>query len=375
MTQHSDWAPSSMSRILSCPASAEAVKLYEKEETDASNLGGVAHGILEDCLTFGIEPYHDDIGVVEGVQLAVDYANQRLLKPRTEMYVEKRLAIPDTPVWGTTDNVFVDPQEIEIVDFKNGYVPVSIKLNAQFMSYLLGAIAEFGERKHYKITVIQPRYDHIDGPIRSYVVSHKDIDWFQQELNWALNNKGKFVAGKHCKYCPVQGACKTFAAWIAPSAATAMFYDLTNIHAVKDETIAQLLDMADLLPGWIKELRKEGMRRIFADKDVDGYKVVDGKVERDWTADAEAKLPELYSEMGIPSEALYEAKFVHPATAEKHVKATFKGKGKWVEHWRKVEELITKKKGFPSLVRDIDGRPQFKRGMEFTELTDGEIEV
>lgn len=366
---HSDWAPSSMGRILACPASAELVKLYKNDDSDASNLGTIAHGILEDALVFGLPVDHEDIELVEGVELAVEYAQQELLKG-PELHVEKRLSIAGTPVWGTSDLVFVHAEYLKITDYKHGYVPVEVANNKQLLSYLRGAIEEFGERDAYFIELIQPRFDHRDGPIRRYSVTRKDLAEFDDRLEWALANRTHFEAGAHCKYCPARGACKTFAKFLAPIVGTALYYELSDKHAVTDDTLAKLLDLSELLPGWIRELRSEAIRRTFAGKRVEGYKLVNGQGDRQWIEGAEVQLPALYDSLSIPNEAMYDRKLASPATVEKHVKGAFKGqkRGAWKTAWAEAEKLITRKSSVPALVREIDGRQQFRKGTEFGEL-------
>lgn len=373
--QHSDWAPSSLARILSCPASAEAVKLFKSEEdNEAANLGTEAAKVLEDCIMFGIEPQHEDVEIVEGIRIALEYVNERI-REGYEIYAEKKLSIPNSPIWGTADVIAVDDRSLEIADYKHGYVPVEVKLNAQLMAYLRGAIYEFGERKKYKITVLQPRYDHRDGPIRSYLVTEVDIEWFDNEVKWAVENQDVFKAGKHCKYCPARGACNTFAVYISNMGHSALAYDLTNSHTFDDNTLARLLDFSDLIPGWINELRKEGLKRIFNNREIPGYKVVTGKVTREWGESAPENLPTLYEKHGLPTNAVWERKLASPATVEKHFKAHYK-RQEFKDKWEEVKEYIENKEGGPSLVKDIDGRPKYMRGSEFGELpASGDIEL
>lgn len=376
---HADWAPSSIGRILACPNSVEVIKLYGQDDTAASNLGETAHGVLEDCITFGLPPSHADEELNEGVQLAVDYVEKRLneLGKDCELYIEKRLAIPDTPVWGTADLVFVTPKFIEIADYKHGYLPVDVYRCMQLMAYLTAAIAEFGPRKSYRLTIIQPRYNHIDGPIRSDDPTTEDIEFFMSELTSALRNWDKIHAGKWCKYCPARGACAVLAGYLVPFLNKAIDYDLTDKHTFDNVTMAKLLDFTDLLPGWIKEVRTEAYRRMMQDREVHGWKIVPGTQTREFVEGAEGQLKELYGEFGIPPEALYDASLASPRTVEYQIKAAFKPHGRkaWVEPFKRIEEFIKTKSSSPSLVRAIDGRPVLRRGDEFTELPvqDGEI--
>jgi hypothetical protein len=375
---HSDWSPSSGSIWVNCPASVEVSQLYkEEEDSEASELGTVAHGVLEDSLLFGTEPQHENMEIVEGVELAVDWVHEQLRKnPATKLYIEKRLEWPNTPVWGTTDSVLVTDKLLHIADFKFGWLPVNVDHNVQMLIYLIMAIMEFGERDEYHITVIQPRYYHKDGPIRTYRVTGADVAQIQQQVEWALANRGVFSAGRHCKYCKARGACATFAGWIVPRLNTALEYDITDRHTFSNETIAKLLDFLDLVPGYISAVKQEAFRRALNDRRIGGYKLVKGKAERKVTD--EDYIRAKYEEWGMPVEALYDASLVSPLGIENQLKARFRGEGRgvWKQRFEELAPAIQKVQGGLTLVRDVDGRPQFNKGDEFGELpldTNGDI--
>ena len=378
-TGHAEWAPSSASIWLNCPGSIQLNPLYKETGlTDAADLGTLAHGVLEDCITFGTKPQHPDEDINEGVDLALDFVHDVLEKyKKVTIIAEKRLVLPDTPVWGTTDLVAVNDDMIHIADYKHGWVPVNVKMNAQLMTYLAAAIAEYGERKKYKITVIQPKYDHIDGKVRTYEPSQEDVDWHQSEIRYALNNPDKFHAGKHCKYCKARGACKVFAGWLVPRLQTVMYWEISERHTYDNETLAKLLDFLDLVPGFISAVRQEAFKRALNDRAIGGYKIVKGKAERKIVDEEHIK--QKYLEIGIPVEALYEASFVSPLTVEKQIKGHYRAKGRnaWKEPWEEISKAIQTERGGMQLVRDIDGRPQFNKGDEFGELPvqDGDIFV
>lgn len=376
MSDHSDWSPSSGSIWLNCPGSVAVNPLYKEQEdkediTDASNIGTIAHGVLENCLLYDVPAEHEDYEIVEGVELAVEFVHSKILSvPQTTLYVERRLYVPDTPIWGTTDVLGVSPQMIHVADYKHGWVPVDVVKNVQLMLYLLAAIAEFGPRPEYWITVMQPRYLHRDGPTRSYRVTEADLAQLKQAIGWALSNRDKFFAGKHCKYCKVRGACATLAGWLLPRINEFIAYDITNKHTFSNETMAKLLDFVDMVPGWVSAVKQEAFKRALNDRRIGGHKIVKGKAER--KVQNEEGLKAKYVEWGIPVDALYEASLVTPLTVEKQLKARFKaeGRGKWQEYMQELvnEGIIGMTFGSLTLVRDVDGRPQFNKGDEFGEL-------
>lgn len=378
MSDHSVYAPSSASIWLNCPASATVSQLYKEDDTDASNLGTIAHGVLEDYALFGTEPQHPDMEIVEGVELAMAFVNDTLLRyPGVTLYTEKKLEIPNTDVWGTTDLVAVAPSVLHIADYKHGWVPVNVEKNDQMLTYLTAAIAEFGKRDKYIISVIQPRYYHRDGPVRDYLVTQDDLLGFNVRLEWALANPGEFRPGRHCKYCKARGACKALAGWLLPRLNTMMDYELTDKHTFDNALLAKMLDFLDMVPGYISAVRQEAYRRALNDRRIGGYKIVKGKAERK-VAD-EQFIRAKYEEWGIPEGALYDQSLVTPLSIENQLKARFRteGRGKWKQYWDQLSPAIDISYGSLTLVRDTDGRPQFNKGDEFGELPaiDGEVIV
>lgn len=380
MSDHSNWSPSSGSIWVNCPASVEVSQLYkEDEDSEASEEGTVAHGVLEDSLLLGIDPVHENMDIVEGVELAIAFVNDTLLRyPGVELKIEQRLAVPGTEVWGTADLVAVTPKLLHIADFKYGWLPINVDRNVQMLIYLLAAIMMYGERDEYYITIIQPRYYHKDGPIRTVPVSRDEVNWIRDRIQWATANPGVFQPGTHCKFCKARGACAALAGWMVPRLNKAVAYDITDRHTFSNETLAKLMDFLDIVPGYVSAVKQEAFKRALQDRHIGGYKLVKGKSERK-VVDAD-KLTAKYEHWGIPKEALYEASLVSPLTVENQLKARFKpeGRGKWKEYLDSlvVEGIISKVQGGLTLVRATDGRPQFNKGDEFGELpldTNGDI--
>lgn len=116
-------------------------------------------------------------------------------------------------------------KQLEIVDYKHGSgIVVEVeedgKPNAQAMLYALGLYKEVCRRhsaygstiKKIKLTIVQPRVSHVDGPIRSTTIRVKDLLKFEQQAYTAIqqgeSGNGVFVAGDHCTFCPRAGLCK-----------------------------------------------------------------------------------------------------------------------------------------------------------------------
>ena len=324
MTAHAELRPpSSASRWLSCPGSVEVLQTYDNMPSEASIRGDIAHKLLEESLEWGTVPDHPDVDIMYGVMMAMEYINKMegLHKSRGtiyNIYAEQQLDIPETGEFGTADVIFVTEDEIEIIDYKNGYVPVTIFMNAQLMCYLLGAIAKYGPRKRYQLTVIQPNYVHIDGMIRSFSPDAEQLEWFREQVFLSLASQ-EILAGKHCKntYCPARGTCEVFLAWSQENLKLAWYPGETV--AMTDEALAEAMEQADILQGYRDQLRGEAMRRMLQqNKTISGYKLVKGKKDRAYANDeARQKVLNNLCELGASPDDLYERKPISPAGVER----------------------------------------------------------
>jgi hypothetical protein len=281
-----NYPPSAAARWVNCPGSSLAVQLYPNDESDASTKGDFAHDILESCIIFGImEPVTEDEDLNENLAGVLEWIAQERARmgEGTKVYAEQVYDVPETGEFGTADVTLVSPSILHVADYKNGYVVVEVARNFQMLCYLLGAIAKFGRRAVYRITVLQPNASHIDGPYRTYTVTDDDLEWFRDLIRWSLANTQVFRAGPHCKktYCAHRGNCAAFLQYAQAECADAWFP--ADVNALSDEQLAAALDHADILQGLRDELRKAAMGRILQmDRTVAGYKVVKGRRDRDF---------------------------------------------------------------------------------------------
>lgn len=367
--------PSSAARWLSCHGSVRVAPLHPREESDQSQKGDLAHDLLENALLFGIPPRSENPDVDEGVHIALDYVaeRRRIYGPGTMAYAERRLNIPETGEFGTTDVLIVNPSILEVVDFKDGYVAVEVMRNPQLMLYLLGAIAEFGPRPDYRITVVQPNCSHIDGTVRSYDVTHADIELFRAQVAAAVAGD-TFTAGPHCKktYCEHRGACVTFLQWAQNNAADAWFP--SEVNGMSNEQLVAALDHAEVLQGLRSELRKEAMRRVLQqDARLPGYKVVKGRKDRQFK-DEQARLnaEAALRKLGARDQDLFKPPEPESVAGyERFVKAFARdmGRNTWRTVWDNTVGIhVTEFSGGLTLERATDARPEHRRGSEFDQL-------
>lgn len=373
MLQHAKHRPpSSAARWLSCPASVNVMEIYAGQDSDASLEGTKAHEMLSTYQEWGVMPDDEDVEMQYRVMMAMEWITATRKQYGGEYYYEQRLEIPETGEFGTCDSVFVTPALIHIMDYKDGWVPVDINKNAQLMTYLLGAIAKWGERPAYRITVVQPKYVHRDGMIRTQDISQDDVAWFREQVHYSMIHD-HYAAGPHCRktYCPHRGNCATFLAWSVDNMNLAWYP--SDFNALDDYQLGEALDQADILAGYRDQLRGEAFRRMARmDRRIPGYDLKKGKSNRDFSSDqARKQVMEKMKELGATEDDLFERVPISVAGVERFFKRKFKhmGRGAWMKPFAEaIQGYVTG--GDASLVveKEIDGRKSWKKGSEFGAL-------
>lgn len=382
--------PSSAHRWVHCPNSAHIAAMYPHEESEASLKGDMWHKCMEDTIRFGFVPPSADPDVTEAMEDLLAYVNKRIAEKGEVpiILVEVRLDIPLTGEFGTCDILLVWDDEIEVLDHKSGYVPVDVVRNDQMLTYLLGAIALYGTRPKYRLSVHQPNFDHIDGPLRNYDATEHDVLMYESQVQSSIQNENQVIAGPHCKatYCPHRGACEAFRQYSLED--LTLGWNTSEYKAMTDQNLAAALDAAEELAGYRTALRTEAMRRIMGlDRQVTGYKVVKGRRSR-----AVSKPRELVTSVQLQMGHEWACRLFPelewagtsvPVTNEnvlkslgtpKHIEDVIKQyakthrlpRGGWKQVYDNVVgAYIRETANGLALEKAIDGRPAHKRGSEF----------
>ena len=401
MSAHAKYrAPSAAKRWLACPHSALVAAMYPNEDSDASIKGTIWHEGMESILTFGCLPKDVDPDMGEALETLNDYVLRRIEemggRSVVKVYIEVQLFIPEIGDVGTPDIVLVGPSEVEIIDLKSGYVAVDVYKNDQMMIYLLGVLAKVGPPDSFKVmrvTIYQPLYDHIDGPLRTYEVTPADLDLLRSDIAISVANEMTITAGPHCKdtYCPHRGACAQFHDYVGVNIGDG--WHTSEYKTVTDERLAKALDDAELLAGWRKELRNEAMRRILNhNRTISGYKMVKARKSRTITH-PDKLIQNVAANMGMEYavKMFPDLQWAKAAVMERIALNDFKdiigsiGSAKQFEDmvkayarthnlprgaWKNIYDslagaYIRETHNGLSLEKAIDGRPTHKRGSEF----------
>lgn len=244
MGAHSIYAPSSMHRAITCPASVKLVQaLKGGRETLAAAEGTVAHWIAEWCMRHNIAPFdlygdwfnymgHGEVSTDPVDSLDAMFAFQvddemaqhltgyiaHCKRRPGDKHIEVRVDIsPWTPIpeqKGTSDHVAIDIRggTLYVDDLKYGKgVKVAPKENWQAISYALGTInmlrgwpKTLAKIKRVVIGIYQPRLENIDEWETTVEEILERGEYMKKRLALAeLPNPPFGPDPKACEFCPV----------------------------------------------------------------------------------------------------------------------------------------------------------------------------
>lgn len=128
-----------------------------------------------------------------------------------------------------------------------------------------------------------------------------------------------------------------------------------------EDHLAICMDSVDLIEGWCKAVRAETERRLLDAKPVPGWKLVTGKQgNRAWVD--EDKAVEMLKSMRLRNDQMFDWKVISPTSAEALANA---GQIK-PKQWAKLQDLIARANGKPSVAPASDKRP----ALEVTKVED-----
>ena len=125
-----------------------------------------------------------------------------------------------------------------------------------------------------------------------------------------------------------------------------------RIASLDNEHLAVCMEAVDLVEGWAKGVRAEVERRLLAADPVPGWKLVQGKQgNRQWVDEEDAA--KALKSYRLKNDVMYDWSLISPTTAEK-----LAASGVIKERqWNKLQGLITRSAGKPSVAPVTDARP------------------
>lgn len=307
---HSSLGASSAERWMNCPGSVHLIRTLshsaDKEDPDYRRDGTEAHALAAYCLDNNLDAWEmldpmqahtaflDITGeMVDAVQVYLDYVR----KLPGEHSWELKLARPELHelAYGTLDFCAVPRvlgTGIEFVDYKNGVgvvVEATDNVQLQYYAYLkLGDDANFDDAERVRLTIVQPRGFHRDGPIRSWDTTVGAIRRFAHDelrpgMERALSAHDIFLdMGSWCRFCPAKLICPA----MATLADAAVAVKTAPAEWASDETVGQWFERTEQLKMLIKAVETEAQRRMLEGHLIPGAKLVHGLVDRVFKPDA-----------------------------------------------------------------------------------------
>jgi uncharacterized protein DUF2800 len=301
---HSPLGASSAERWMNCPGSVRLIELLQSlggsehaDDPDWRRDGITAHALAADCLNEDTDAYEGDPekyplldeNMMAAVQVHLNYVRS---KPGWQ-FAELKMHRPEfhEQMYGTTDVAVLDPEHLEIIDYKHGVgIVVEVEENPQIMYYAFMVIDELGSAWDddcpITLTIVQPRVEWRD-PIRSWPTTVGYIRaWARDILKPAMDRcytDNYLSPGEHCRFCPAKLLCPAFLS----VANRASRLTLEEIQAMNEPVLGHLLESVKVIKMAPAMIQGEARGRVVNQrKIIPGWKIVKAKGDRVWKENA-----------------------------------------------------------------------------------------
>lgn len=318
---------STAKRVINCPGSVALVaKMPPKPSSEYADKGTLLHNVIAEILgkdlpghTFIGTKYNDQVLTQELYEEKIETALAALddIDPKRELVyeVETRVGFGELlpGVFGSTDLAGRLGARAVVLDWKFGDgVVVDAEENPQLMFYAAAAMRTkelawaFEGATEVELIIVQPPV------VRRWVTTIERIKQFEKELVMAVHESqkpdAKLQHGDHCRWCAAKPIC--------PKMTGAVDRALkTQLDQVDLPTLGRYLQNAELLEGWIEDLRSLAKQMLESGKQVPGYKLVNKRATRQWADADKAEIALL--NLGINPK---KQELISPAQAEKELK-------------------------------------------------------
>ena len=364
--------PSAAHRWLNCTASPRFLAEHEaelpKRDTEWSAEGTLAHDVAEKMLLG--QPWSCDPVMAEHVTGYVERVKANLATARegATLHVETKVPLFYMPERvGRIDTTVMDKVDSRIVvrDLKYGEgVMVDAENNEQQAIYAESFIRDqwpdMPADGMVRIVIDQPRARDGDT-VKDWVLTRSELSLFCARIGAVArkiiaDEDTQFAPGSACRFCEAKGICPARgnqALAVLPEETTMQLGGLPPPEGLTEDQMRRIVEAKDQLVDWLDSVEAHVFARLTEGKEFPGFKLVEGRANRQWADEAEAakKLRSF-----LPKGVLWSApKFVTPAQAEKALKKLLKPVTPRLE--KALARLIIKPEGKPVLAPESDPRP------------------
>lgn len=371
--KHARLSASGAKRWMMCPPSVRLEEQFPDKGSEYAAEGTFAHSLAELFLRYNnneiskktfttrfnkmkTNPFYNE----EMQQCIEDYTGfiwETFNRIRTEcpdamMLFEQRLDFSEyvPEGFGTGDVVIIADDAVEVIDLKYGKgVGVSAEENPQLRLYGIGAYLEHSmlyDIQKVRMTIVQPRLENIST---EELTAEELISWGENEVKpraaLAAAGEGEFCVGDHCQFCKARKTCRARAEKNLELAR----FEFSAPELLTDEEIGEILEKAENLTRWAKDISDYAYEEALKGKHFDGWKLVEGRSNRKYTD--EAAIRECLLKEGYPEEDIMKPQELKGIS----VMEALLGKKKFASL---LSGFVVKPEGKPVLVKVSDKRPE-----------------
>nr|DAL38051.1 MAG TPA_asm: PD-(D/E)XK nuclease superfamily protein [Caudoviricetes sp.] len=198
------FSASAASRLIQCPASGNldvAIPNWTPPVVDhdkgAKGKGTAIHKIFEDAAAWTAR---DMRHIADAMDYVAELRSKRRFKVLTEYTVTAEW-LPSKPLT-TVDLVLYTQDEIHVVDYKTGKIPVQPELNSQLQFYALCVADLAPKAKGVTVHIVQPWAGIMDAWFADTTQLATFMEEAQKQEAKVTSKIVEFGPGDHCTFCP-----------------------------------------------------------------------------------------------------------------------------------------------------------------------------